>query len=214
MHHTWRTALTNSFGATKIKQLRDTIKEQRKHYQIFPAHNVLAALSVPLPNVRVVVLGQDPYHTPGLANGYAFAVPEGVGNPPSLINVYRELATDLPSFCIWGPRLAQQGVLLYNTALTVQRGKPLSHTELWREFSHHVVRIVAQQPQPVAWLLWGKHAQATYSYASSTVSNPHHLVLQASHPSPFSADRGFLGCKHFSKTNNWLQNQQQTPIVW
>jgi uracil-DNA glycosylase len=173
----------------------------------------------PLDQVRVVILGQDPYHGAGQAHGLAFSVRPGVRVPPSLVNIYKELHADLgipPARHGFLEHWARQGVLLLNTSLTVEQGQAASHHGRgWEGFTDAVIRLVAQRERPCAFLLWGSHAQKKAAF----VDGARHLVLKAPHPSPLSAHGrgsggGFFGCRHFSRTNQWLQAQGLPPIDW
>ncbi|TCV92191.1 uracil-DNA glycosylase [Biostraticola tofi] len=168
-----------------------------------------------LGNVNVVILGQDPYHGPNQAHGLSFSVRPGIPAPPSLANIYKELASDIDGFtrpshgCLqsW----AEQGVLLLNTVLTVEAGAAHSHASLgWEKFTDKVIEVINRRQEGVVFLLWGSHAQKKGSIIDA---NRHH-VLKAPHPSPLSAHRGFLGCKHFSQTNQLLTQQGKMPIDW
>ncbi|MCW8334494.1 uracil-DNA glycosylase [Vibrio sp. SCSIO 43135] len=166
-------------------------------------------------DVKVVILGQDPYHGPDQAHGLCFSVLPGVKTPPSLVNMYKELAQDIPGFQIpnhgFLQTWAQQGVLLLNTVLTVEQGKAHSHSKTgWETFTDKVIEAINQQQQGVVFLLWGAHAQKKGRFIDRTK----HHVLAAPHPSPLSAHRGFFGCKHFSQTNELLKQQQKQPINW
>lgn len=165
--------------------------------------------------IKVVILGQDPYHGPNQAHGLAFSVLPGVAVPPSLVNMYKELVSDIPGFErpnhgfleSW----AQQGVMLLNTVLTVEGGKAHSHARFgWETFTDNVIAAINQHREGVVFLLWGSHAQKK----GSIIDRQRHHVLQAPHPSPLSAHRGFLGCGHFSKTNEYLRQRGETPIDW
>lgn len=165
--------------------------------------------------VKVVILGQDPYHGPNQAHGLAFSVMPYVEIPPSLLNIYKELEQDIPDFvrpqhgCL--KHWAKQGVLLLNTVLTVEQGKAHSHTCLgWEIFTNKVISIINQHCEGVIFLLWGSHAQKI----GNMIDTKRHYVLKASHPSPLSAHRGFFGCKHFSQANVLLGQSNQTPIDW
>ncbi len=168
----------------------------------------------PLNQVKVVILGQDPYHGAGQAHGLAFSVPKGIAIPPSLNNIFKALQHDLDipppqhgDLTGW----ARQGVLLLNTALTVQADKANSHATIgWQYFTDSVIKTLNQHQQPVIFLMWGKHAQAKIPL----ITRSHHHILTAAHPSPLSAYRGFLTCQHFSKANQWLMQQQLPAIQW
>ncbi|EKT55795.1 uracil-DNA glycosylase [Providencia sneebia] len=168
-----------------------------------------------LADIKVVILGQDPYHGLGQAHGLSFSVLPGIKPPPSLVNMYKELESDIPGFkrpqhgylLSW----AQQGVLLLNTVLTVEQGKAHSHAHLgWETFTDKVIEAINAHREGIVFLLWGSHAQKK----GRMIDPKRHHILKAPHPSPLSAHRGFLGCKHFSKTNELLQQQGQTPIDW
>ena len=181
-----------------------------------PRQQVLAAFATAPQELRAVILGQDPYHEPGQAHGFAFSVPEGTKHPPSLRNIFTELETDLGidrpqsgDLTAW----AKQGVLLLNTALTVDAGKAGSHGDLgWQDFTDHVVKCLAQLPQPMAFVLWGAHAGKKVPMARASV-HPR-LVLTAPHPSPLSSYRGFFGSRPFSKINGFLAENGENSIDW
>lgn len=195
----------------RVAQAYDTQTVYPPREQLFTAF----ALTPP-EAVKVVILGQDPYHEPGQAHGLAFSVQQGVKIPPSLVNIYKELQTDLG---VTPPkhgdltRWAEQGVFLLNTVLTVEHGKANSHrTYGWQDFTDHVTACLAQLPQPVAFVLWG--AQAQKKAAAAAASPYPRLILQEPHPSPLSAYRGFFGSRPFSQINTFLSDHGQTPIQW
>jgi len=195
----------------RVAQAYDTQTVYPPREQLFTAF----ALTPP-EAVKVVILGQDPYHEPGQAHGLAFSVQQGVKIPPSLVNIYKELQTDLG---VTPPKhgdlthWAEQGVFLLNTVLTVEHGKANSHrTYGWQDFTDHVTACLAQLPQPVAFVLWG--AQAQKKAAAAAASPYPRLILQGPHPSPLSAFRGFFGSKPFSQINTFLSDHGQTPIKW
>ncbi|MEP6615724.1 MAG: uracil-DNA glycosylase [Ginsengibacter sp.] len=165
-------------------------------------------------NVKVVLLGQDPYHNKGQAHGLSFSVPYGISKPPSLLNIYKELKTDLMLPIPESGNLekwADQGILLLNASLTVRQNEPGSHSKIgWTEFTDAVIRKISQEKKDVVFLLWGKYAQDKQVLIDET----RHHVLKAAHPSPFSADKGFFGCRHFSKTNELLMQNKIDPIDW
>jgi uracil-DNA glycosylase len=167
-----------------------------------------------LDEVRVVILGQDPYHGPGQAHGLCFSVPEGVRPPPSLVNIYKELESDLgvrPARHGFLEHWAKQGVLLLNSVLTVEMGRAASHQGRgWERFTDAVIREVNAKSDPVVFMLWGSYAQKKAAF----VDGSRHLVLKAPHPSPLSAHSGFLGCRHFSKANSFLESRGMAPIDW
>ncbi|MCE2570925.1 uracil-DNA glycosylase [Motilimonas eburnea] len=184
---------------------------------IYPPQNEVfnAFKLTELADVKVVILGQDPYHGPNQAHGLCFSVRPGVKTPPSLVNIYKELQTDIPGFVIpehgFLQSWAEQGVLLLNTVLTVEAGKAHSHAKCgWETFTDKVIEQVNQHCDGVVFLLWGAHAQKK----GAIVDTQRHHVLTAPHPSPLSAHRGFFGCKHFSKTNQILASLGKDPIDW
>jgi uracil-DNA glycosylase len=217
LHESWKAPLLPEFQADYMAQLKTflvTEKAAGKH--IFPkgAEWFRAMDLTPLEQVRVVILGQDPYHGPGQAHGLCFSVKPGVAPPPSLVNIYKELQSDLG---ISRPRhgflehWAQQGVLLLNSVLTVEMAKAASHQgKGWERFTDAVIRLVNAKKEPVVFLLWGAYAQKKAAF----VDGSRHLVLKAAHPSPLSAHNGFLGCRHFSQCNAFLEKQGQKPIDW
>ena len=164
--------------------------------------------------MKVVILGQDPYHGDGQAHGLSFSVRPNVAIPPSLLNIYQELESDCGCYIPnngYLEKWAKQGVLLLNTVLTVQAHKAFSHRGIgWEEFTDAAIRAVNEQDRPIVYLLWGKPAQSK----KSMLNNPKHLILEAPHPSPLSAYRGFFGCHHFSKANEFLTEHGETPIDW
>ncbi|HKH62704.1 MAG TPA: uracil-DNA glycosylase [Flavitalea sp.] len=183
---------------------------------IYPAGSLLfnAFNTTPFDSVKVVLLGQDPYHGPGQAHGLCFSVPDGITPPPSLVNIFKELHNDsgvpLPrsgNLTRW----AQQGVLLLNASLSVRANEPMSHSRIgWAHFTDSVISKVSELKRNVVFLLWGKFAQEKQALIDETK----HLVLKAAHPSPYSANNGFLGCRHFSKTNNYLVQNGIDPVDW
>lgn len=217
---TWRPALEPVLASRPLRALGGFLKaEEAAGKAIYPPSGTrLAALALtPLPAVRVVILGQDPYHGPGQAHGLAFSVRPGVPVPPSLLNIFKEQEADLGC-----PRpahgflesWAQRGVLLLNTVLTVEAGQPGSHQgKGWELFTDAAIRAVAERPAPCAYLLWGSHARSKAALIREASAGPH-LILEAPHPSPLSAHRGFLGCRHFSKANAWLEEQGAAAIDW
>jgi uracil-DNA glycosylase len=201
-----------------LKRFLKSEKEAGK--RIFPrGENWFAALALtPLEDVRIVILGQDPYHGPGQAHGLCFSVPPGVRPPPSLGNIYKELRSDLdlpvPAHGFlesW----ARQGVLLLNSVLTVEMAQAASHQGRgWERFTDAVIARVAQSEKPVAFLLWGNYAQRKGGFIRDVTQGGHHLVLKAAHPSPLSAHNGFLGCRHFSQANAFLRAHGRGEIDW
>ncbi len=205
-----------SFGNGFANHLLDTVAQLRESRMIFPAQDqVLHAFErTGFDRVKAVILGQDPYHGPGQAHGLAFSVPKGVPAPPSLRNILKEVAEDTgkknrssTDLTEW----ADQGVLLLNTILTVEEGKPMSHQNLgWDRLTAEVIRELAVQRDHLVFLLWGSKARAF----ASVIPESKHLVLQAAHPSPLSAYRGFFGCRHFSRANAYLKKHGIAPIRW
>jgi uracil-DNA glycosylase len=213
----WREILKNEAEAEYFKKIRGFVKAERAAgKKIYPLEeDVFAALHhTPLSDVKVVILGQDPYHGPGQAHGLCFSVKRGVPPPPSLINIFKELNSDLgiprsSHGCL--TKWAEQGVLLLNAVLTVEDGKPGSHAEIgWQRFTDAVIAAVNKERSGVIFLLWGTYAQKK----SVMIDASKHHLLTAPHPSPLSASRGFLGCKHFSKTNELLRLQGHSEIDW
>jgi uracil-DNA glycosylase len=217
LHESWRIPLTPEFEAPRMQALRTFLtSEKAEGKRIFPKGSQwFRALDLtPLGSVRVVILGQDPYHGEGQAHGLCFSVPDGIRPPPSLVNIYKELASDLgiaPARHGCLESWATQGVLLLNSVLTVESGRAASHQKRgWEEFTDAVIRLVNQQSDPVVFLLWGAYAQRKAAF----VDDSRHLVLKAAHPSPLSAHNGFMGCKHFSKANAFLEANGCAGISW
>ncbi|MCS6981149.1 MAG: uracil-DNA glycosylase [Flavobacteriales bacterium] len=215
LHPEWLSVLSSEFEKPYFLRLKLFLKEEKRNYTIYPPGPLIfnALNSTPLSAVKVVILGQDPYHGPGQAHGLCFSVPPGVPKPPSLQNIFKELQADLgipepPHGCLqaW----AQRGVLLLNTVLTVRANQPRSHAgKGWEIFTDAVIRAVNDRPVPVCFMLWGRDACAKKNHLDTS----RHLVLEAAHPSPYSAN-GFFGCRHFSKANRWLQEQGLEPVDW
>ncbi|MBR6349082.1 MAG: uracil-DNA glycosylase [Lachnospiraceae bacterium] len=212
----WLEPLRPEFAKPYYKQLYLKVNQEYKTYKIFPAADDIfnAFHLTPLANVKVVILGQDPYHNDGQAHGLCFSVKPGVETPPSLVNIYKELNTDLGCYIPNNGYLnkwAEQGVLLLNTVLTVRAHQAFSHRGIgWEEFTDAVIRIVNNVDRPIVFMLWGNPARAK----KSMLTNPNHLILEAAHPSPLSAARGFMGCRHFSKCNDFLIRHGVEPIDW
>lgn len=216
----WRPALEPVLQSPPLRALDDFLRDEEAAGKvIFPPHGQrFAALeATPLDTVRVVILGQDPYHGAGQAHGLAFSVQSGAKIPPSLVNIYKELEADLglpraPHGDL--TRWAQQGVLLLNNALTVEAAKAGSHQKRgWEHFTDAAVAAVAARTEPTVFMLWGSHAQKKAARVPGLVDGPH-LVLNAPHPSPLSAYSGFFGCKHFSKANAFLERHGRGAIDW
>jgi uracil-DNA glycosylase len=217
----WRGALADEFAAPYMADLKRFLVARRDAgARIFPPgrdwFNALAL--TPLPAVRAVILGQDPYHGPGQAHGLCFSVPPGVPPPPSLVNIFKEQQADLG---LARPRhghlvhWAQQGVLLLNSVLTVEQGQAGAHAgKGWERFTDAVIARVAAQEGPVAFLLWGAYAQKKAGFVEDRAGGGRHLVLKAPHPSPLSAHNGFFGCRHFSRANAFLEANGRGVIDW
>lgn len=212
----WLDALKEEFRQPYYKKLFQTVNEEYRTRQIFPpADDIFNAFHLtPLHEVKVVILGQDPYHGEGQAHGLCFSVRPGVDIPPSLVNIYQELHDDLgctiPNHgCL--TKWAKQGVLLLNTVLTVRAHQANSHRGIgWEEFTDAAIRVLDEQDRPIVFLLWGRPAQMK----KNMLHNPEHLILEAPHPSPLSAYRGFFGCRHFSQANQFLEAHGVEPIDW
>ena len=217
LHDSWKSPLAAEFDSPYMQELkRFLLEEKAAGKNIFPAGSeYFRALDLtPLDTVRVVILGQDPYHGPEQAHGLCFSVRPGVRPPPSLCNIYKELESDLgitrPSHgCL--EHWAKQGVLLLNSVLTVEAGQAASHRgHGWERFTDAVITQVAAREQPTVFLLWGSYAQKKAAF----VDDSRHKILKSVHPSPLSAHRGFLGCRHFSQANAFLESHDIAPIDW
>jgi uracil-DNA glycosylase len=221
LHESWKAPLLPEFEAAYMAQLRAfLLAEKVAGKTIYPKGSEwFRALDLtPLEQVRVVILGQDPYHGPGQAHGLCFSVKPGVRPPPSLLNIYKELETDLglprPRTGFLEP-WARQGVLLLNSVLTVEAGKAASHQgKGWERFTDAVIAQVSARTTPVIFLLWGAYAQKKAAFVDDIAKGGHHLVLKAAHPSPLAAHNGFFGCKHFSRCNAFLEQHGLAPIDW
>lgn len=212
----WLPELQDEFRKPYYRKLYDFVREEYNLAQIFPpADDIFNAFALtPFENVKVVVLGQDPYHNVGQAHGLCFSVKPDVDIPPSLMNIYKELHSDLGCEIPNNGYLvkwAKQGVLMLNTVLTVRAHQPNSHRgQGWEEFTDAAIRALNAQNRPIVFLLWGGPAQEK----AKMLDNPNHLILKAPHPSPLSAYRGFFGCRHFSQTNDFLEKNGLEPIDW
>ena len=215
IRRSWYELLKGEFDKEYFKNLQKFLDYEYAHYEIYPvADNVFNALNhVAFDDVKVVIIGQDPYHEPGQAQGLSFSVPKTTEIPPSLVNIMKEIESDLNITCEKNgdlERWANQGVLLLNTVLTVRRGQANSHKDKgWEIFTRKIIEYLGKREKPIVFLLWGSYAQ---SY--SDLIGPQHLVLKAPHPSPLSSYRGFFGCKHFSKCNEFLIKNGENPIDW
>lgn len=212
----WLAPLSGEFKKPYYAALYRKVLEEYRTNRVFPeADDIFNAFNLtPLSKVKVVILGQDPYHGEGQAHGLCFSVKPGVEAPPSLVNIYKELQEDvgctIPNNGFL-EKWAKQGVLLLNTVLTVRAHQAFSHRGIgWEEFTDAAIRILDAQDRPIVFLLWGKPAQMK----KSMLHNPNHLILEAPHPSPLSAYRGFFGCRHFSQANGFLTAHGETPIDW
>jgi uracil-DNA glycosylase len=213
----WKEILKNEFTKAYFQQIVAFLKTEKAQGKVIypPGPLIFNAFDkTPFDKVKAVILGQDPYHGPGQAHGLCFSVPDGIAPPPSLVNIYKELNTDVGlaipntgNLTKW----AERGVLLLNAVLTVRAGEPASHSKMgWMEFTDSVIKKISAEKEGVVFLLWGKFAQDKQVLIDETK----HYVLKAAHPSPFSADKGFFGCRHFSKTNALLQRRGIGPIDW
>ncbi|MCO6507596.1 MAG: uracil-DNA glycosylase [Snodgrassella sp.] len=215
---TWHQAIGAEKQQPYFQRILEVVRAERLAGKIIypPAQDVFNAFkATEFAQVKVVILGQDPYHGPQQAHGLSFSVRQGIAIPPSLVNIYKELADDIPGFQIpqhgYLQYWAEQGVLLLNTVLTVRAGQAHSHAELgWETFTDQVIAVLNAQREHIVFMLWGSHAQKK----GAMIDRHKHLVLSAPHPSPLSAYRGFFGCKHFSKANAYLQEHGMSPIDW
>ena len=212
----WEAALRGEFRKPYYRSLYEKVRQEYETRIVYPpAEDLFQAFALtPLEQVKVVILGQDPYHEPGQAHGLCFSVRPGVEIPPSLVNIFQELKEDLgcaPPESGYLEKWARQGVFLLNTVLTVRAHQAASHRGLgWEQFTDAAIRALNAQDRPLVFMLWGRHA----GEKSRLLDNPRHLVLTAPHPSPLSAYRGFFGCRHFSRCNEFLAAQGETPIDW
>ena len=216
MEASWLAVLREEFGKPYFAALKQFLVEERKVAKVYPPGSLIfnAFNKTPFDAVKVVILGQDPYHGAGQAEGLCFSVAKGIAPPPSLINIFQELRSDLNimppnhgSLVSW----AESGVLLLNTALTVRAGQAASHRgKGWEQFTDEVIRRLSEEKEHLVFLLWGKFAHEK----SVMIDSSKHLVLKAAHPSPYSASAGFFGCKHFSKANTYLRDHGIQEINW
>lgn len=216
LHPSWKSRLSEEFEKPYFKELTDFVRQEYQSRAVYPPPaNIFKALDeCPFDEVKVVILGQDPYHGAGQANGLCFSVGPEIPLPPSLKNIYKEIADDLS---VPAPetgdlsRWAKQGVLLLNATLTVAAKQAGSHQNKgWETFTDAIIQTLSDQKKDVVFLLWGRYAQSK----SPMIDPIKHLVLTAPHPSPLSAHRGFFGCKHFSRTNEYLESVGQSPVQW
>lgn len=216
MGNDWDEALKEELSGEYFNNIIAFLNKEYRAHICYPAPELVfnALRTTPLSEVKAVILGQDPYHNPGQAHGLCFSVQDGVEPPPSLKNIYEELRNDIGiaipetgNLTPW----AKQGVLLLNTILSVRQNSPMSHSDIgWQKFTDAVIKKLNERKQPMVFLLWGSPARKK----KELITNPAHLVLEAPHPSPLSAYRGFFGCKHFSKANDFLAHNGISPINW
>ena len=212
----WHEILKNEFKENYFSELRIFIREEYKNKKIFPPAKLIfnAFNLTPVNNLKVIIIGQDPYHGAGQAHGLSFSVPKGVKTPPSLMNIYKELKSDIgkkiPKHGLL-ENWAKQGVLLLNSVLTVESGKANSHKDIgWEKFTESVINLISRKKNNLVFLLWGSYAHKKEDFIHSN----NHLILKSVHPSPLSAYNGFFGCKHFSQTNKFLKNNNIQEILW
>lgn len=216
INNDWLEPLKPEFSKPYYKELYTRVKEEYAKHLVFPpADEIFSAFELtPLADVKVVIIGQDPYHNVGQAHGLCFSVKPDVAVPPSLVNIYKELESDIGCYVPNNGYLvkwAKQGVLLLNTVLTVQAHQANSHRGIgWEEFTNAAISVLNEQDRPIVYILWGAPAQTK----KKMLNNPKHLILEAPHPSPLSAYRGFFGSKPFSKTNAFLEANGLEPIDW
>ncbi|SRR5579871_629853 len=217
IEESWKKVLLQEFSQPYFAGIVSFLKAEKSSGKIVypPGKFIFNAFNTtPFDKVKIVLLGQDPYHGPGQAHGLSFSVPNCIPQPPSLINIFKELHNDIGlaipnhgNLTHW----AEQGVLLLNASLTVRANEPMSHSKIgWSQFTDAVIKKVSEQKNNVVFLLWGKFAQEK----QALIDSEKHLVLKAAHPSPFSADRGFFGCRHFSKANEYLVQHRIDPVDW
>lgn len=221
LHPSWQKVFTSDIKAPYLKNLSDFLEQELKNGEIiFPKQqDIFSAFNqTPFNKVKVLLLGQDPYHGPGQAHGLSFSVPQGVSLPPSLKNIFKEISSDIGvsqiptsgDLSYW----AKQGVLLLNTTLTVRQKTPLSHSgKGWELFTDKAIEALCKRGEPIVFLLWGRCAKSKEPIIKEKCTGPH-LILSAAHPSPFSAHSGFFGCSHFSQANKWLVSNGLKPIDW
>ncbi len=212
----WDALLKDEFQKDYYLELRKFLKFEYSHYRVYPdMFDIFNALKLcDYGDVKAVLLGQDPYHGAGQAEGLCFSVKDGVEKPPSLKNIFKEYTADLgyPEPASGSLRgWAESGVLLLNTALTVREGQPNSHSgKGWEIFTDRVIELLNERERPMVFILWGRNARSK----KALITSPRHLVLEAAHPSPLSASSGFFGCRHFSKTNEFLKSAGLEPVDW
>ncbi len=217
IHKSWQKMLGEYFETSEFKKLTEKVRKDylNKNKMVYPPPGDLfrAFKETPFDKVKVVILGQDPYHNKGQAHGLCFSVPKGMQAPPSLQNIFKEIESDTGSTNTSADltRWAQQGVFLLNTVLSVLKNQPTSHAGIgWEEFTDHIIKTVSDKRENVVFILWGAYAQSK----AKLINQNKHLILKAPHPSPLSAHRGFFGCKHFSKANTYLKSTSNVEITW
>lgn len=216
IHESWVTPLEEAFQAESFLLLKRFLIEEKKKFNVYPkSSEIFSAFNLcPFEKVKVVILGQDPYHGEGQAHGLSFSVPKGIKPPPSLVNIFKELQQDLSipisttgDLSSW----AEQGVLLLNSILTVRASEAASHQKKgWEDFTNFVIKTLSDKRNNIVFLLWGNYAKNKVHL----INEKKHLILESTHPSPFSAHSGFLGCSHFSKTNQYLNLHKLPQIKW
>lgn len=212
----WKKILTDEFEKEYFKKLVDFVKKEYALGKVCPPPgNIFRALNeCPWDRLKVVILGQDPYHTPGVANGLAFGASPGQRTPPSLLNIYKEIERETGTKIPSSPdlsRWAKQGVLLLNTTLTVREGQPLSHKDKgWEEFTDAIIKLISEKKEGMVFVLWG----ALAGKKEELINSSGHLILKSAHPSPFSAERGFFGNNHFIRCNEYLKKNGKAKISW
>jgi len=216
IHPSWKAVLNGEFDQPYFQDLIAFVKQEYRNERIYPPGKLIfSALDhTPFEEIKVVILGQDPYHGPDQANGLSFSVNDGLAIPPSLKNIFSEVKDDIGAEIPANGNLlrwANQGVLLLNATLTVRAHQAGSHQKKgWEPFTDAVIRAISEKREGVVFMLWGSYAQKK----GAVINKSKHLVLEAPHPSPLSAYRGFLGCRHFSKTNDYLKSNGENPIAW
>ena len=210
----WDILLKEEFEKEYYLKIREFLKKEYSTKTIYPdMYDIFNALKYT--SCKIVLLGQDPYHGEGQAHGLAFSVKHGIKTPPSLVNMYKELSSDIEGFYTpnkgYLTKWAKQGVLLLNTSLTVIANNANSHSKIgWDIFTDNIIKLLNKREKPVVFMLWGGNAKKKEMF----ITNPHHLILKAAHPSPLSAYNGFFGCKHFSKANDFLIKNNMAPVDW
>ena len=216
IEESWKIKVKSEFEKPYFLNLTDFIREEYQKFNVFPpGKKIFAAFDhCRFDDLKVVILGQDPYHGSGQANGLCFSVNDHISMPPSLINIFKEIKDDIGKEIPQTGNLerwADQGVLLLNATLTVRAHSPGSHQNKgWEEFTDAVIKIISEEKEGIVFLLWGAYAQKK----GEIINEKKHFVMKSAHPSPFAANRGFFGCKHFSRTNAYLRSQGKTPIDW